>query len=405
MRTWREWRGRYNVDKRGPQRRGIDERARRARPAKGARAAAHGRYASLVFGLAARSLDHATAEEITQEIFLTVWQKAATFDPARGRSALGLAHHPYARDQRAATSRTAAERDVGCRWHQVGKPGRLGPRTPPARPYRASIAGAVVRAAVETLPAPRREALSLAFLEDLTNEQVADFLNLPLGTAKSRIRSGLKSLPVRLAPLVTAGLILAGFLTVAGLREQAHQAALRRQGRALSLVTNSDVVPGTWALRPGPTRRPTATTAACPASTWPSSPCPTCRRLPKDMNIGPGHLIKDGRPCSAGRRSTTADAASSSPRALNRRLRRISSRSRSSRSGIAPMAGPHRPGLRSSAGRLNNPPAQPRSSSRRRDRSRTGGPVYCVLGRRDPEEESEERRIFPQPRPCRVALN
>jgi hypothetical protein len=109
----------------------------------------------------------------------------------------------------------------------------------------------VVRAAVETLPAPQREALSLAFLEDLTNEQVADFLNLPLGTAKSRIRSGLKSLRVRLAPLVTAGLILAGLLTVAGLREQAHQAALRRQGRALSLVTNSDVVPRRLGAAPG----------------------------------------------------------------------------------------------------------------------------------------------------------
>jgi RNA polymerase sigma-70 factor (ECF subfamily) len=44
----------------------------------------HSRYASLVFGLAARSLDRATAEAITQEVFLTVWQKAATFDPARG---------------------------------------------------------------------------------------------------------------------------------------------------------------------------------------------------------------------------------------------------------------------------------------------------------------------------------
>ena len=60
----------------------------------------HGRYASLVFGLAARSLDRATAEEITQEVFLTVWQKAATFDPARGTfRVLGLADHPHARAQ------------------------------------------------------------------------------------------------------------------------------------------------------------------------------------------------------------------------------------------------------------------------------------------------------------------
>ena len=44
----------------------------------------HGRYAALVFGLAARSLDRAAAEEISQEVFLAVWRHAATFDPARG---------------------------------------------------------------------------------------------------------------------------------------------------------------------------------------------------------------------------------------------------------------------------------------------------------------------------------
>jgi RNA polymerase sigma-70 factor (ECF subfamily) len=102
---------------------------------------------------------------------------------------------------------------------------------------------AAVRAAVEALPPPQRDALSLAFLEDLTNEQVATFLNLPLGTTKSRIRSGLKSLRVKLAPLVAVGLILASLLTLAGLREKAHQVILRRLDRALSLVTNSEVVP------------------------------------------------------------------------------------------------------------------------------------------------------------------
>jgi hypothetical protein len=65
---------------------------------------------------------------------------------------------------------------------------------------------------------------------------------VPLGTTKSRIRAGLKALRTRLAPLVTAGVVLAGLLSLAGLREHAQQAAQRRQERALSLVTNSDVV-------------------------------------------------------------------------------------------------------------------------------------------------------------------
>src|SRR3954468_18053404 len=44
----------------------------------------HGRYAALIFNLAAQTLDRAAAEEIVQDVFLAVWRKADTFDPARG---------------------------------------------------------------------------------------------------------------------------------------------------------------------------------------------------------------------------------------------------------------------------------------------------------------------------------
>ena len=77
---------------------------------------------------------------------------------------------------------------------------------------------AAVRAAVDALPPPIARRMSLAFLEDLTHEQVAALLNLPLGTTKSRIRSGLKALRGPLAPLAGAGVMLAGLLTVAALQ-------------------------------------------------------------------------------------------------------------------------------------------------------------------------------------------
>jgi RNA polymerase sigma factor (sigma-70 family) len=44
----------------------------------------HARYASLIYGMAARSLDRPGAEETSQEVFLSVWRHAATFDPTRG---------------------------------------------------------------------------------------------------------------------------------------------------------------------------------------------------------------------------------------------------------------------------------------------------------------------------------
>ena len=55
----------------------------------------HGRYASLIFSIAARSLGHDSAEEIVQDVFVAVWRKAASFDPMRGTFsswALRIAH-------------------------------------------------------------------------------------------------------------------------------------------------------------------------------------------------------------------------------------------------------------------------------------------------------------------------
>jgi RNA polymerase sigma-70 factor, ECF subfamily len=210
----------------------------------------HARYASLVFGLAARSFDRATAEEISQEVFLAVWRHAASFDPARGtfRAWVAQITHSRVRNElrrRGRRPRTTSE-SLG-----MGSEDWPGSVPDPADAAWHEHRRAAVRAAVDALPTAQREALSVAFLQDLTNEQTAAFLDLPLGTTKSRIRAGLKTLRVRLAPLVTVGVILAGLLTFAGLRERAYQAALRRQDRALRLVTNSEVVPRRLGPTPG----------------------------------------------------------------------------------------------------------------------------------------------------------
>jgi RNA polymerase sigma-70 factor (ECF subfamily) len=95
-----------------------------------------------------------------------------------------------------------------------------------------------VRAAMQTLPPPQRQALGLAFFEDLTHEQVASVLELPLGTAKTRIRAGLQKMRLALAPVIAA--VAVGSLALLGVRYQGQQAIADRDARALNLMTASD---------------------------------------------------------------------------------------------------------------------------------------------------------------------
>ena len=87
----------------------------------------HGRYASLVFNLAAQTLDRATAEEIVQDVFVAVWRKAGTFDPARGTFrawVLRIAHLRVLNELRRRGRRPRVEPDPeGLRLASVPEPG------------------------------------------------------------------------------------------------------------------------------------------------------------------------------------------------------------------------------------------------------------------------------------------
>jgi RNA polymerase sigma-70 factor (ECF subfamily) len=206
----------------------------------------HGRYASLVYNVAAQSIDRAAAEEIVQEVFVAVWRRADTFDPARGTFrawVLRIAHLRTLNELRRRGRRIKVEPDPeGLRVRSVPESGP-GPPEEAWRDHRRAI----VRKAVAALPPPQRQALSLAFLEDLTHEQIAEFLSLPLGTTKSRIRAGLQALRVHLAPLLGAGLLVVGLAAIFHLHERS-----RLHYEALRLVTSSDVVPRRMASTSGP---------------------------------------------------------------------------------------------------------------------------------------------------------
>src|SRR6185295_4805 len=125
----------------------------------------------------------------------------------------------------------------------------------------------------------QREALGLAFLDDLTHEEVAAELGLPLGTAKTRIRTGLQKLRAVLGPQRAALAVLC-LLAVVGIRWWSERTTLARYDRALSMLTASDSVNlRLAAVSPTPEEtharyrgRPGAPTAVVTLSKFPPAP-------------------------------------------------------------------------------------------------------------------------------------
>jgi RNA polymerase sigma-70 factor (ECF subfamily) len=140
----------------------------------------------------ARKLDTAFAEDVAQEVFLAVWRKAATFKPDRGEVAgwlYGLTRNKFVDHWRKAGGRIGME-----------PLDSLPPAGPPGIPAREpeSLPFAVRQALARVAPEQRR-AIELAYFDGFTYEETAGRLALPLGTLKSRIRAGLKTMRAVLA--------------------------------------------------------------------------------------------------------------------------------------------------------------------------------------------------------------
>jgi RNA polymerase sigma factor (sigma-70 family) len=153
----------------------------------GALADLYDQFGSFVYGLAARVIgDRRAAEDVTQDVFLYVWEHPEAFDPQRGRlrTFLGTLAHRRAVDhvRREEARRRRGERDAA-----------LSMSVPDVDEMAmALVAAERVRAEVERLPAEQREAIELAYFGGRTYRQVAEELSIPEGTAKSRLRLGLR---------------------------------------------------------------------------------------------------------------------------------------------------------------------------------------------------------------------
>ncbi|HEX8338159.1 MAG TPA: sigma-70 family RNA polymerase sigma factor [Pyrinomonadaceae bacterium] len=154
------------------------------------------RYAPILLGLMLRILrSRPEAEDVLQEVFLQVWQQARSFDPARGRAFTWLATLARSRaiDRlRAVDSRDrAALRSAEDGQQPAAAAAALGWADEEA--IRAERAEAV-RAALAELPEEQRQVLVLAYLDGMSQSEIAAAKNQPLGTVKTRTRTGLKKL-------------------------------------------------------------------------------------------------------------------------------------------------------------------------------------------------------------------
>jgi RNA polymerase sigma-70 factor (ECF subfamily) len=145
------------------------------------------RYSGPLYSLAYRVTGaDRFAQEVVQEVFVTVWQQAGRFDPSRGSLSswlFTLARHKAIDLVRKEANVRRHTADVDLQFEEADDD--------VDREAWLRLRRDGVRAAITNLPEAQRTALELAFFRGLTHVEVAEALSIPLGTAKTRIRTAL----------------------------------------------------------------------------------------------------------------------------------------------------------------------------------------------------------------------
>ena len=156
---------------------------------RGALASLYDRWAPPLLALAVRLVrERREAEDLLHDVFVEVWQKSGTYDPARGTVRawllVRLRSRALDRVKSAAVSRAAPLEAAAERARDAD---------PSLAPDRARV-----RAALEALPAPQRAVLELGYFDGLSSSEMAARLDVPVGTVKSRVAAALAKLREKL---------------------------------------------------------------------------------------------------------------------------------------------------------------------------------------------------------------
>jgi RNA polymerase sigma-70 factor (ECF subfamily) len=162
--------------------------------------ALYDRFSGVLFSVAYRVLNNQeAAEDVLQDVFIQIWEKAPLYDPARGKPmtwAITLARNK-AIDRLRSTQRRDRLRD------EMEREAETFEKFDDRSSFDAAAGvetGKLVREAIQKLSKDQREAIELAFFSSLTQTEIAGRLNEPLGTIKARIRRGMMRLKDLLEP-------------------------------------------------------------------------------------------------------------------------------------------------------------------------------------------------------------
>lgn len=153
------------------------------------------RYRVILYSLIYRMVaDHQVAEDLLQEAFLAVWQHASSYSPQAGAVRtwlISIVHHRTIDYLRAVRRR--AGRIQKAHWEEVDQDEHCAVPDVWNEVWR-SVQSTQVRQALMHLPIEQRMVIELAYFQGWTHTEIAEGCHLPLGTVKTRIRSGLMHL-------------------------------------------------------------------------------------------------------------------------------------------------------------------------------------------------------------------